>query len=184
MYESIWLIKCKSVNRRNAYLFVTVQGVDLNVEPPMEEFAPPCDTLPIVRSTSTRDYQISLIESRGLNSRGVHMLRAGLASIGKTYDPQPITTTVPTIPLNAHCDDPNMTHLRPLATREHQIALIESRGPNSRGVNLLHARLADIAKMTPPQPDPPMVSIPLETPKHHPQCDGQIFRLYPTYNRS
>ena len=184
MYECIWLIKCKSINWRNACPFVTVQGVDLNVEPPVEEFAPPSDTLPIVRSTSTRDYQISLIESRGPNSRGVHMLRAGLASIGKTYDPQPFTTTVPTIPLNAQCVDPNMTPLRPLATREYQIVVIESRGPNSRGVSLLHAGLADIAKMTPPKPDPPMVNIPLEAPSHHPQFDGQFYRLYPKYNRS
>ena len=184
MYEYIWLIKCKSVNQRNACPLVTVQGVDLNVEPPVEDQTPPCDTLPIVRSNSSRDYQISLIEARGPNSRGVQMLRAGLASIGKPYDPHLIMSRVPTIPLNAQCVDPNVTPLRPLATREHQIALIESRGPNSRAVSLLHAGLADIAKMTPPKPDPPMVNIPLEAPSHHPQFDGQFYRLYPKYNRS
>ena len=112
------------------------------------------------------------------------MLRAGLASIGKTYDPQPVTTTVPTIPLNAQVADVNMTPPQLLSTREHQIALIESRGPNSRGVNLLHAGLADLANITPIEPGPPMVSLPLEAPKHHLHCDGQIFRLYPKYARS
>jgi hypothetical protein len=112
------------------------------------------------------------------------MLRAGLASIGKTYDPQPITTTVPTILLNAQGVDLNMNPLRPLAIREHQIALIQSRGPNSRGVNLLHAGLADLANLTPTEPGPQMVSLPLEGPKHHNQCDGQMFRMYPKYARS
>jgi hypothetical protein len=185
MYECIWVIKWKLVNRRNACPFVTVQGVDLNMEPALEDFAPPaCDTLSIVRATSSRDYQISLLESRGPNSRGVHMLRAGLASIGKSYDPQPITSTVQANhTLNAQGADLNMTPLRPLATRERQIAIIESRGPNSRGVALLHAGLADLAAMTSNQPDPPMVSLPMEAPKHHPQCDGQYFRLYPKYAR-
>lgn len=161
-----------------------MQGVDLNMEPAVEESAPPSDTLPIVRSTSTREYQISLIESRGPNSRAVQMLRAGLASIGKTYDPQPVTTTVPTIVLNAQVADVNMTPPRPLATREHQIALIESRGPNSRGVHLLQAGLADLANITPPQPGPPMVSLTLDALKGSLPCDGQIFRLYPKYARS
>ena len=51
-----------------------MQGVDLNMVPPVEDLVPPCDTLPIVRSTATCDYQISLIESKGPHSRGVHML--------------------------------------------------------------------------------------------------------------
>ena len=95
--ECIWLQNFKLVNRRSAYPFVTVQGVDLNVEPSVEDSAPPCDTLPIVCSTSTPAYQVSLIEARGPNSRGAWMLRVGLASIGKPYDPQPVTTTVSTI---------------------------------------------------------------------------------------
>ena len=74
MYECIWLIKFKLVNWRNACPFVTVQGIDLNMKPAVEDFASPCDTLSIVCSTSTRDYQIYLIESRVPNSRGVHML--------------------------------------------------------------------------------------------------------------
>ena len=151
-----------------------MQGVDLNVEPPVEDSAPPRDTLPIVRSTSTRDYQISLIAARGPNSRGAQMLRAGLASIGKPDDPQPLPTMEPTILL---------TPPRPLATREAQIAIIEARGPNSRGVQLLHAGLADLARTTPPKPSPPMVSLTMEAPSH-PQCDGQFFRLYPKYARS
>ena len=175
-----------------------MQGVDLNMAPPVEDSAPPCDTLPIMRSTATRDYQISLIESRGPNSRGVHMLRAGLAGIGKTYVPQPVTTTVSTPLLNAEGADLNMSPPldnstppsfairipRPLATREHQIAIIESRGPNSRGVNLLHAGLADLAKSTPRQPSQAMVSLPLEATKHIRNSDGQFFRLYPKYARS
>ena len=81
------------------------------MEPPVEDFATPCDMSPIMRSTSTRDYQISLIESRGPNSRGVHMLCAGLTSIGKTYDPLTITATIPMNFLNAHGVDFDMTPL-------------------------------------------------------------------------
>jgi hypothetical protein len=173
---------CKLVSQRNACHFVTVQGVDLNMEPAVEDCASPCETLPVMRSISTRDHQISLIESRGPNSRGVHMLRAGLASIGKTYDPQSITTTVPTSLLNAQGADFNMNPLRPPASRDHQIELIESRGPNSRGVNLLHAGLADLASRK--EHGPQTVSLPLEGPKHHNQCDGQMICLYPKYARS
>ena len=158
-----------------------MQNVDLNMVPQVEESAPPVDTLPIMRPTSTREYQISLIESRGPNSRGVQMLRAAMADIGKTYVP-PLVTTGDTTPLGNPTETLRIP--RPLATREQQIAFIESRGPNSRGVQLLHAGLADLARMTPPQPDPPMVSLPLEGPKHYPQCDGQFIRLYPKYSRS
>ena len=135
---------CKSVSQSNACHLVTVQGVDLNMEPAVEDCASPCGTWPVMRSISTRDHQISLIESSGQNSRGVDMLRAGLASIGKTYDPQSITTTAPTILVNAQGVGFNMNPLRPPSSREHQIELIESRGPYSRGVNLLHAGLADL----------------------------------------
>ena len=168
---------CKLVSQRNACHFVTVQGVDLNMEPALEDCASPCETFPVMRSISTRDHQISPIESRGPNSRGVHMLRAGLASIGRTYDPQSITTTVPTILLNAQGADFNTKPLRPPASRHHQIGLIESRGPNSRGVNLLHAGLADIA--TRKEHGPETVSLPLEGPKQHNQCGGQTICLYP-----
>ena len=177
-----WMSECKLVSQINACHFVTVQGVDLNMEPAVEDCASPCETLPVLRSISTRDHQISLIESRGPNSRGVHMLRAGLASIGITYDPQPITTTVPTILLNAQGADFNMKPLGPPATCEHQIELNESRGPNSRGVKLLHAGLADLATHT--DHSPQTVSLPLEGPKHHNQCDGQMICLYPKYARS
>ena len=64
--------------------------------PPVEESTSPCDELPVERSTATRDYHISLIEARGPNSRGFHMLHARLVGIGKTYVPQPVTTTIPT----------------------------------------------------------------------------------------
>lgn len=175
---------CKSVSQSNACHLVTVQGVDLNMEPAVEDFAPPSDTLRIVRSTSTRDHEMSVIESRGPNSRGVHMLRAGLASIGPSYDPQPIATTVPTIFLNAQGADLDMTPLRPLANREHQTSHIESRGANSRGVNLLHVGLADLANLTPTEPGPQMVSLPLEGQKHNNQCDGQMLRLHTTYASS
>ena len=69
--------------------------------PQVEESAPPVDKLPIMHLTNTRDYQISLIESRGPNSRGVHMLRAALADIGKTYVPRVVTTTDTTPLVNA-----------------------------------------------------------------------------------
>jgi hypothetical protein len=173
---------CKLVSQRNACHFVTVQGVDLNMEPAAEDCTSPCETLPGMRSSSTRDHQISLIESRGPNSRGVHMLRAGLASIGKTYDPLSITTTVPTSLLNAQGANFNMNPLRPSAGRDHQIELIETRGPNSRGVNLLHAELADLASRK--EHGPQTVSLLLEGPKHHNQCDGQMICLYPKYARS
>ena len=164
---------------------VNMQVVDLNIEPGVEDSAPLCDTMSIVRSTSTCDYQMAHIEARGPNSRGVQMLRAGLASIGKSYDPQLVTSTVPTLICNAQGADQSMTPLRPLATREQQIAMIEARGPNSRAVQILHAGLADIAKNTPPKPVPPTVSplIPMEAPKNHPYGDGQWFRLYPKYAR-
>ena len=154
-----------------------MQGVDLNMEPAVEESALPSDMVPIVCAPSTRDYQIALIESRGPNSGGVRMLRAGLANIGKTYDPQTITTTVPRIQLKSQVDDLNMSHLRHLPTREYQIALIESRGPYSRGVRLLHAGLADLGKNTHPQPGLTMDSLPMEAPQDHYHEDGQIFRL-------
>ena len=146
-------------------------------------------------STAICDYQISLIESRGPNSRGVHMLRVGLACIsGKTYVPQPVTTTILTPLLNEQGVDLKMPppldnsipssivsrNPRPLATCEHQIALIESRGPNSRGANLLHAGLADLAKSTPLQPGQLLVmaNLLLEPTKHIRNFDGQFFRLY------
>jgi hypothetical protein len=168
---------CESVSQSNTCHLVTVQGVDLNMEPAVEDCASPCETLPVMRSISTRDHQISLIESSGHNSRGVHMLRAGLASIGKTYDPQSITTIVPTILLNAQGAEFNMNPLRPPSSREHQIELIES-----RGVNLLHAGLADLGPRK--EDGPATVSLPLEGPKHHNQCDGQMICLYPKYARS
>ena len=172
---------CKLVSQSNACHIVTVQGVDLNMEPAVEDCAHPCETLHVMRSISTRDHQISLIESRGPNSRGVHMLRAGLASIGKIYDPHSITTTVPTILLNAQGAEFNKNPLRPPASREHQLELIESRGPNSRGVNLLHAGLADLGSRR--EHGPHTVSLPLEGPKHHNQCDGQMICLCPKYAR-
>ena len=113
------------------------------------------------------------------------MLRAGLAYIGKTYVPRPVTTTVPTPLLNEQGVDLNTSPQldnstpsniiscipRPLATREHQIALIESRGPNLLGVNILHVGLANLAKSTPVQPGQPMVSLPLESTKHNRNSD-------------
>lgn len=162
---------------------VTMQVVDLNMEPAVEESTPLRDTMSIVRSTSTRDYQMALIEARGPNSRAVQMLRAGLGSIGKSYDPELVTTTVPTLLYDAQGAEQSMTPLRPLATREQQIAMVEARGPNSRGVQILHAALADIAKNTPPKPVPPTELIPMEAPIHHPYNDGQFFRLYPKYAR-
>ena len=146
MHGCICQYQWNVVNWPNACPVVTVQNVDLNMIPQVEESAPPIEMVSIGRPTTTHDYQISLIESRGPNSRGVHMLRAGLAGIGKSYVPQAVATTVPPFPLfNAQGADLHMTGPldsstppsetkripRPLATHEHQIALIESRGPNS-----------------------------------------------------
>jgi hypothetical protein len=74
--------------------------------------------------------------------------------------------------------------VRLTTSREHQIALIKSRGPNSRGVNLLHAGLADLGKTAPLQPGQPMVNLPLEATKRIRNSDGQFFFLYPKYTRS
>ena len=60
----------------------------------------------------------------------------------------------------------------PFATREHQIVFIKSRGPNSRGVSLLHVGLADLAKTPPLQHREPMVSLTLEATKRIHKSDG------------
>jgi hypothetical protein len=163
--------------------------------PPVEDSTPPSATLPIVRPMSRRDYQISLIEARGPNSRGVQLLRAGLAAIGKTYVLVSVMTPIASPLLNAQGAGLNMSPplhgstlpsktsrvTRPLATREHKIMHTESRGPNS---SLLHAVVADVAKTPPLQPSQPTVSLPLEASKHSQYIDGQFFRLYPKYARS
>ena len=77
--------------------------------PPLEDSAPPFDMLPIVRPTTTRHHQISLIKSRGPNSRGVHMLCVGFVGIGKTYVNQAVTTIVSFPLLKAKGVDLNMS---------------------------------------------------------------------------
>ena len=169
VYES-W----NSVNWSNSCPVVTLQNAGLNMAPQGEESTELIETLSIVRPRTTRDYQISLIESRGPNSRGVRLLRAGLDAIGKTYVPAGVATTVPFTIFDLQGADPNTTPsvdistaprqtirlTRPLPTRAQQIALIESRGPNSRGVRMLHAGHADIAKTASLHPGQPTVTPP------------------------
>ena len=139
-------------------------------------------------------YQILLIESRGPNSRGVRMLHSGLIDIGKTYVPRLVITIVVSFLLNEQGVDLNISFplhsstppykmlgiMCFIATCEYQIVFIESRGPNSRGVRLLHVALADLAKTLVLQPGQPMVNLPLEATKHNYKFDGQFFCLYPT----
>ena len=72
---------------------------------------------------------------------------------------------------------------RPIAIHEYQIAPIESRGPNSRGVSLLHVDLANLAKTFIFQPSWPMVNLPLETTKHNHKFDEQFFHVYLKYGK-
>lgn len=60
MHVCIWMSSCNLVNWRNACPFVTVQGVDLDMVPPMKDSSIPCHTLPIVRTTTTCDYQFRI----------------------------------------------------------------------------------------------------------------------------
>ena len=101
------------------------------------------------------------------------MLCAGFVGIGKTYVNQAVTTIVSFPLLKAkgvdlnmspppigrfNTSEQNITHPASLATHEHQIALIESRGLNSKGFSFLHVGLVDLAKTTPLQLGQPMVS--------------------------
>ena len=197
VYMYAWMfmdIQCNYAKWTNAFPYVIMQGVDLNMVPTVEESAPQCETKPVERMSS-RDYQISLIEARGPNSRGVQMLRAGLLSLDKHYVPPPVTSTVQNRSLNAHGVELNETKqldgstpkgslriTRPLATRESQIALIESASPNSRGVCLLRAGMADKAKTEPPEPVQATVSLPVEAMPHiRNYSEGQYYRIYPKY---
>lgn len=182
------------VNWTNACPYVTMQGDDLNMVPTVEESAPQCEMLPVERMTS-RDYQISLIEARGPNSRGLQMLRVGLLSLDKNYVPPSVTTTVQNRNFNAQGAELNEANqldgsttpkgslriAHPLATRESQIALIESAGPNSRGVRLLRVGMAEKAKTQPPQPVQPTVSLLVDAMPHIRNSEGQNYRLYPKY---
>ena len=152
--------------------------------PTVEESAPQCETMPVERMTS-RDYQISLIEARG-----VQMLRAGLLNLDKNYVPPLVTTTVQNRKLNAHGAELNEAKqldgstriTRPCATRESQIALIESAGPKSRGVSLLRVGMADKATTQPPEPVQPTVSLPVDAMPHiRNYSEGQYYRVYPKY---
>jgi hypothetical protein len=103
-------IQCNLANWTTACPRVIMQEVDLNVVPTVEESAPQSETRAVERMTS-RDYQISLIEARGPNSRGVQMLRAaglsrdGVADKAKSQPPEPVQASV-SLPVNA------MPHIR------------------------------------------------------------------------
>ena len=77
------------------FAFVGLQGVDLNMPPPVDDRPQFGLILYVVRPTPTREYQIALIELQGPESIGVRLLRAGLAQLGKTYAPQPPITKLP-----------------------------------------------------------------------------------------
>lgn len=174
--------------------YVIMQGVDLNTVPTVEAPSPKCAMLPIERYSS-RDYQISLIEARGPHSRGVQMLRAGLPGYDKTYGLQPVTAAVHTHPLNAQgleLHEANqldasttlkgsISIARPLATREYQLAVPNTTGPNARGVAVRRAGLADVANTQPLEPIQPTVSLPVDATTQIRNSDGQYYRLYPKY---
>lgn len=118
--------------------------------PPLYDSKCPCHTLSIMHPTATCEYQIAIIESQGLNSRGVRLLRVGLARLGKTYVPQLGMTKLACPFINAECVGSNMCslvedstspcetlpHRAPTTTCRYQISLIESQGPTSRVVCL------------------------------------------------
>ena len=140
VYECTWWYLCKAINWRMFFAFVGLQGVDLNMPPPVDDRSHPGHTLYFVCPTSTHEYQIALIELQGLESRGVCLLRAGLAQLGKTYAPQPTMTKLPSTIMNVEGVDTNISTLveastppcgtlaivRPTATRDYQISLIDS----------------------------------------------------------
>jgi hypothetical protein len=150
---------CGAISWRMFFAYVGLQDVDLNMLPRMDDGPQPAHTLSIMRPTPTREYQIALIESQGPDSRGVRLLRAGLAGLGKTYAPQPAMTKLPSTINHVEGVDTSMCTLadastppcgtlaivHPAATRDYQISLIESQGPNSRAVRLLRAGLGDRA---------------------------------------
>lgn len=139
---------------------VILQGVDLNKLPPVDDSSAPGHTFTVMRPTPTREYQIALIELQGPNSRGVRLLRAGLAAIGKTYEPSCQSTKHACSVTAVNGVDSNMGNIvgdsprpraamrtaHPAPTREYQISLIEAQAPNSRAMRLLRAGLPDYAR--------------------------------------
>ena len=95
-----------------------------------------------------------------------------------------LTSICPPPPDGSTPPNETLRILCPLATREYQIAHIESRGPNSRGVSLLRVGLANVAKIPPLEPSQPMVNLPLEATKQIHKSNGQFLRMYPKYTRS
>ena len=133
---------------------VMFQGVDLNKLPHVDDSSTPGQTSTVMRPTATHDVQIAIIEMQGPNSRGVRLLRAGLAAIGKTYESicQSTKHASSITGVNNGVDSdmcnmvedstPNRATMRtahPAPTREYQISLIEAQGPNSRALRLMRA---------------------------------------------
>ena len=139
---------------------VILQGVDLNKLPPVDDSSAPGHTSTVMCPTATRDYQIALIEMQGPNSRGVRLLRVGLAAIGKTYESSCQSTNNACSITAVNGVDSNTCNIvedstlpratmrtaHPAATREYQIFLIEAQGPNSRALRLLRAGLPDYVR--------------------------------------
>ena len=69
----------------------------------------------------------------------------------------------------------------PISTCGFQIALLKSRGHNSRGVSVLHIGLVDLMKILVLQLGWPGVNSLLVAMKHNYKFDGQFFHLYPKY---
>lgn len=148
---------CKSINWGVVVSSVILQGVDLNKLPPLDDSSAPGHPSTVRRPTATRAYQIALIEIQGPGSRGVRLLRAGLAACGKTSDSSCHSTNHARSRLNVEGVDSNvcavedstpratMQTVYPAPTREYQISLIEAQGPHSRALRLLRAGLPDYA---------------------------------------
>lgn len=158
--------------------------------PPMDDAKPPSHTLSVMCPTATCEYQIVLIQLQGTESRGVHLLRAGLARLVKTYVPQPASMTkLPSPIINVEGVDTNimctlvkastpscgtLVIVHPVATRDYQISLIKFQCPISRAIRLLRARLADHANTPMSRPGGTLIGLPLEATKCINYYDDQI----------
>ena len=96
-----WEDLCLSTGHESApFYHYQCGGVDTNMCTLVDASTPPCETLAIMHPTTTRDYQISLIESQGPNSRLVWLLRAGLADCANNPISWPGRTTI-SLPIEA-----------------------------------------------------------------------------------
>lgn len=94
-----WRQSTAHPNRSSYILFLRAEYVEM---PLVEDLAPPLESLPDTRPTTTHKYQIRLSDQEALilGLCVFCMVHVGLVDIGKTYVPQPITTIVASPLLN------------------------------------------------------------------------------------